>query len=738
MEVVTAQAGVPAALGNAPLAASHQIKIISSNPVTTGIFSYGRATGILASIGIIVLLVLVPLLYCFYHVYDRFKTHSVEFESIRNDFAKNRLESLQRVLPKFFIPRDPSRIAQEEQRYLLEHYDSKTLSQAFKQVIPMVQKGQWKEVLTSGAPELAKKIAVLDDDIYLGLKQARETLTPQLAKQIALVTVAQLSIETAQEKQRLESCQEVAAISPEVVDYLAQKGMGRRRLDLFLLKEKTFGEDPQSKRFQAGLALVTHRIGEFRDQAFIGHILKITQAIKSSPDDNLEMHLQKEVRVRLDELSRSPLYQKLQRYEGRRNPYVRLVQDLTLAIRLNSNGIEHFRALGKKYYQPMREKVKACVGSLAEALDTAIGKYHWSYKIETLFDKLLVFSRYPDKTQMAYLSHQPETALDYNSYQVGNHDLAYGDYGLRQKKMRAIFGPTPTGDLLLRTQLEWMREVGGIHLQHNLEHPGFSRGDKERIRYLLGIEQEFPQTFRLFSTPLDGTAWKLRGRAGQYFTDFQTTQEFYLKYGTYAFANRTENPADSFDTLQGNAHRVMEGKGDNGFYFGKDVLSDEQIRQAFAHASQAFDYVIPQNENKKRLSRALQVGVQGFIAVGALIKAIQDSPENREELLNASFGQACKLDIDRGVVLNVMTRVYFELAAGNPIDEEIVSEIMGTVIGRAELVSGRTIISDRYQPLSDALRLLGKNPDQVQHHLRAFLKEGFGVQPEELSFQSSS
>lgn len=361
------------------------------------------------------------------------------------------------------------------------------------------------------------------------------------------------------------------------------------------------------------------------------------------------------------------------------------------------------------------------------------------------FDKLLVWARYPDKTSMAKKSHSADMALDYNSYQVGNHDMAYGDYSLAGRQIRAIHGPTPTSDHLLQAQLDAERAIGGIHLQHNLEHPAFSKGDLVRTEYLMGIERDYPETFRLMSTPLDGPGWSLKGEAGEYFMEYDTVEGFFLKYGTYAFTNRKENPAMGFDALEGEAHRRMEGRGDNGFYIGPRVMRDEQFRLAFLYASRAFSHVKPdQEEHRKRLTKALQVGVQGFIAVGALIQTLKDAYPGMEEnqlqdrVFKASFGQACKLDIDRGVVLNVMTRVYFQMAAGKDLTEDDISEIIGTVVGRAELVSGRTIISDRYQPLSDALRLIGVNQENVQSALQEYIGKGFGVDPKMLDYQSSS
>lgn len=536
----------------------------------------------------------------------------------------------------------------------------------------------------------------------------------------------------------------------EEIQRLAEKAKGHRNLERFVLKDGIFGEDPESPKFKAGMEIVRFYIGRIYDHSVLEELNQIKLAIENAPKEGLEGYLQKEVRERLDRLHQSTIYRILDRTEGRANPVVCVIQDLSVAIRLDSHGIEQLRALGKDYLDIVRKErgdvpEREQATYLADALDDVISKHHWSYKIESLFDKLLVWVRYPEKTSMAAKSHSPDTALDYNSYQVGNHDMAYGDYSFVGRQMKAIHGPTPTSDHLLQAQLDAQRAIGGIHLQHNLEHPAFSTGDLVRTEYLMGVERDYPETFRLMSTPLDGPGWSLRGEAGEYFMDYETVEEFFLKYGTYAFANRMENPARSFDELEGIAHRTTEGRRDNGFYIGPHVMSDEQFRLAFAYASRAFSHVEPeQEEHHKRLTKALQVGVQGFIAVGAMIQTLKDAyPDAEEEQLQemvfkASFGQACKLDIDRGVVLNVMTRVYFQMAAGKDLTEDDISEIIGTVVGRAELVSGRTIISDRYQPLSDALRLIGNDQENVRSALQDYIREGFGVDPRVLDYQSSS
>lgn len=679
-------------------------------PVQGGVNSYGRVMGAIASIAIVILLIAVPLFYAFQAVYSKIRTNQEVMESARMNLAENRLQALQRVIPKIPFQREDLKIGASE----------------YKELSGL---GYTPEQIEAG---------------LVALSQGDDQLCPESLRRL-FNKEKHLERICGEELERYTANLEKVGLPEKELIALALEGKQTRHLQAFLLKKGCFGTDPESEIFQAGMDVVQHLIEHHDFEKNALEINAILDAIQNAPKEDLEQYLQVEVRERLDRLQKSLAYKILLKIEGRGHPFVKAVQDLSLALRLDAQGMDHLQDLGRRYIPLVKKELGPAplVGSvryLADALDETIGKYHWSYKIESLFDKLLVYRRYPEKTAMAVLSHKPDRALDYNSYQVGNFDMAFGEYSLGGDRIRAIHGPTPTGDQLLIAQLEAQREYGGIHLQHNLEHPAFSRGDRRRIEYLLEVERAFPETFRLMSTPLDGPAMRLEGRVGEYFKRCQTVQEFFLKYGTYAFTGRTEDPAEDFSDLDGEAHRIVEAKRDNGFYLGKDVMTDKQFRLAFECASDAFSFVNFEKETEKaRLARALQVGVQGFIAVGAVVKTLQDayaSPTEAEEaLLRASFGQACKLDIDRGVILNVMTRVYFHVAAGKSLTEDDIAEIIGTVVGRAELVSGRTIIFDRYQPLSDALRLIGANEERVRGSLQRFVQEGFSIDPADLEYQ---
>lgn len=694
---------------------SRGVQILSSDPVRGGIHSYGKTVGLIASIAIIILLVtsvVRPVFNFFSAIITRFQTHSEEMEKIRQNLAENRLQAILQVLPENDLVPEDLHINRADYVALQERgYTPRDIESALQR-------------LGSRDYDPPREIQAIAE----GRKKMDELYHSQLSSMDELIHLID---------GRLDE-----------IERLAHVGVKHRNLERFLISDGAFGDDNSTPEFRAALELIRFSIGLNQNDYLIEEFNAIKRAVEKAPKEGIEVYLQKEVRERLDLLQQSASYKLLVRLEGRSNPYVRHIQNLSLAIRLDSGGIEQLRSLGFQYLEKVKENRGEVPDGgqmtyLSDAVDDVIGKHHWSYKYESFLEKVLVWISYPSKTLMAAKSHKPSTALDYNSYQVGNHDMAYGDYSLGGYKMRAIHGPTPTADQLLHAQLEAQREVGGIHLQHNLEHPAFSPGDHVRTKYLMEVEREYPETFRLLSTPLDGPGWSLRGETGEYFMDYNTVEEFFLKYGTYAFNNRRESPAQSFAELEGGAHRILEGRRDNGFYVGPKVMTDEQFRLAFEYASRAFSFVEPEKEpHQKRLTKALQVGVQGFIAVGAMIQTLKDAYPNPEEaqeaLFKASFGQACKLDIDRGVVLNVMSRVYFQLAAGKELTEEDISEIIGTVVGRAELVSGRTIISDRYQPLSDALRLIGGNEGNIREALQGYIREGFGIDPAALDYQSSS
>lgn len=298
-----------------------------------------------------------------------------------------------------------------------------------------------------------------------------------------------------------------------------------------------------------------------------------------------------------------------------------------------------------------------------------------------------------------------------------NLHIATGDYCLGGKAIQSSFGPKMHYDAAFKAHLDKVQEEGGIHLQQSVD---------ASIDSLLDLEEKYPDHLRIFATPLRGL------EPEDYFLDYSSIDEFLFKYAKFAVQNQTkEDPTEVAATirgLSGSSFRRYEKEGDNGFYIGKNVMNVEAFKLAFEKMGVAFSHVNPTIEDKKRLASALQLGTQGFISVGALVKTLQDLPENgREKMMNATFKQSFERDLDRGIVMNVMTEVYFHLLSDQPLREETIQQLIGNVIARAELVLGHKVIMSDYQVLSDLLRLIGSNENQVRTGLKQYLEEGFGV-----------
>jgi len=270
-------------------------------------------------------------------------------------------------------------------------------------------------------------------------------------------------------------------------------------------------------------------------------------------------------------------------------------------------------------------------------------------------------------------------SYQYNSYEQGNADLLGGTYTVGSRTLTFHYGPTPTSDTLF----EGILQDPSTHiLQHNLQHP-HNKGERARIAQLKALDGRHPN-LRFFSTPMDGGFWKKPPA-------FKNGAEFISMY-------------EEFE------------KSDPGFDISSEVLTTKQKRGAFDVVRQTLGNYTPEDpEDQKRYAKALQVAVQGCMALGAILKQANDAPEGSTTI----FGQACKQDIDRGVVANLTTQIFTHLLTRDTIDRENLAVMIG-VIQRPQLVDRRSILTDRFQPFLDMLTLIGENGDQFREALRSY------------------
>jgi hypothetical protein len=87
------------------------------------------------------------------------------------------------------------------------------------------------------------------------------------------------------------------------------------------------------------------------------------------------------------------------------------------------------------------------------------------------------------------------------------------------------------------------------------------------------------------------------------------------------------------------------------------------------------------------------------------------------------MGQACKQDIDRGVLVNVLTILFMDQLEGKKLTDERIAQILGIVLLRPGLVDDRAILGKRYEALKEVLEYLSKKPEaleQMKRHMLGF------------------
>ncbi|NGX38085.1 MAG: hypothetical protein K1000chlam2_01256 [Chlamydiae bacterium] len=87
-------------------------------------------------------------------------------------------------------------------------------------------------------------------------------------------------------------------------------------------------------------------------------------------------------------------------------------------------------------------------------------------------------------------------------------------------------------------------------------------------------------------------------------------------------------------------------------------------------------------------------------------QAFETIKEIAKDKTDIYLGQACKQDIDRGVILNVITMLRFDKLANKPLTRERLNQIVGIVLLRAGMVDDRAILANRYAVLSNYLRAM--------------------------------
>ncbi|NGX45676.1 MAG: hypothetical protein K940chlam2_00833 [Chlamydiae bacterium] len=432
-------------------------------------------------------------------------------------------------------------------------------------------------------------------------------------------------------------------------------------------------------------------------------ILKIQGMLNEEKPGQTHAHMQA-VRREIDKALALPVYQGSKSDETQ--PAIAFLHRAAHALVAQSEGMAEMQAHGAALLKDtegaaLRKDTEGA--ALLKDTEREVGLTGLVKALEYVVSEGSVFNRdskaalvfwalfHPQKTFAAFLGNDGDFGKGYNSYENGNANIYLGHYQVGETKMHFYQGPGPTGDRVFEAHLQYLENHGLKQLQHTLEQPG-QAGEAARRLMQLEMAKAHLITMTLIATPLDGPAWK----------------------GTGPFADEMES-IEYFDTLQefvmdGRAHREMPTNPaeDNGFYFPEEVISDSELETAFDFSKWRFtefemDSLHYKAMDSRRQNKARLLAFDTLVSLVVMVNSAEG-----EEMF---FGQACKQDIDRGVVINILSRVFIDGMNGVKIDKTYINQIAGMLHLRPEMVENRAIVMDRFEPLFDMLQILSESPN---------------------------
>lgn len=418
--------------------------------------------------------------------------------------------------------------------------------------------------------------------------------------------------------------------------------------------------------------------------ALFAQIRKIQGLLNKKKSGQTHAHMQA-VRAELDKALALASYQKLK--TDKSHPAVAFLHLAAHALVAQSEGMAEMEAHGAALLEGTEREtgLKGLVSALGHVVSDG-SVFDKDSKVTFLFWALF----HPQKAFAAFLGNDGDFGKSYNSYAHGNANIYLGHYEVRGTKMHFYQGPGPTGDRIFEAHLQHLKNSGQKQLQHTLEQPG-QAGEASRRLMQQAMAEAHKETMTLIATPLDGPAWNGTGPfegVMQSIEYFAALEEYVMKDG--AHRKMPTNPAE-----------------DNGFYFPEEVISDSELEEAFDFSKRRFtEFEVYSRHYQcmgaERQNKARLLAFDTLVSLQAMV----NSAEGGEMF----FGQACKQDIDRGVVVNILSRVYIDGMNGVPIDVAYINQIAGMLHIRPEMVDDRAILMDRFEPLFDMLQILSENP----------------------------
>jgi hypothetical protein len=471
-----------------------------------------------------------------------------------------------------------------------------------------------------------------------------------------------------------------------------------------------------------------------------GKVLQIIRLIKTEPKEGeCQQHMQL-IRQKIDEAISSPAYQELEKTEKieminflKHAGYILNTQTEGMSIieQIGHDAVEQTQAYAKLDNLEDEHDEPSFSGKDLSSITREAIRNTPGYRRDTLGQILLWIVANLKKAFYGFIDEFiPGGYRHFKPCQLDNSFIYVGNYVIGNQSVQFNLGPSVASDNIFeKAHLLFLKKHHKIHYQHSLEEAKHKRGEKSRTAIQKKIAKEEKETFFYWRSSLDGDIWKGK-------------KEF----------SQIRNVKDYHDKLRTRIAKSQQGI-ETGFDLGK-VFDQEDIDQALFYSQQAFKALVPeesiklnQDENR-RLSKSMLLGFTGFLAIRAMQKLGEKLQEiSKEELTDEitntvnnvlpSMGQACKQDIDRGVIINAVTRAFVEMIAKGSLEKRDIDQIVGMIKFRGLETEDRLIQEDRLEAFLDLFELIGEGEKQEQ--FISALQRFAGEKPEmSLRFEPSN
>jgi len=422
------------------------------------------------------------------------------------------------------------------------------------------------------------------------------------------------------------------------------------------------------------------------------------------------------VRRALNQAIKSDAYQVLK--NNIQNPCTYFLQIMAYTITTQGSGTETARKLGEKALKGQTLGEDTNWGDLAKLLKKSV-RNTCTFNRNTKANSLFYVLAFPMK-----IAHELKGRFfpsEYNSYEHWNMNFKMGDFMFGSQKIGTFFGPGPgtRSDEVVQAEMDLLDHVSKpiLRTQVTLESPQKQHEQVRRNEIL-----QFDKRNKVWTAAghLDGKIYKGKKE----FKEIQSTRDFIEKVRQASDDHFNRNAVFDAGSKEKSISKEEVTRGEDAF---TAALSQFESSDHWKKLKSK------KEKGNARLSKALSLGLQSFLNMRILSNMYRKLTSNKSQVLKeldqeldrlkveSNFCVACKQNIDRGLIMNILLRLYVEALSGQPLTPEKVHEIVGYTLLRAGIVDGRALIRNRLEALYDFLSLIGNNQKILIDSLRTYL-----------------